>query len=300
MSSQSFFSDTIGIVGIGLIGSSIARAIKEKKLAQKIYLYDSSKDHCDQALELGIVDHICDSVSELTENCSFIFLCIPPGQFLDLGCKIGPLLKEGTILTDVGSVKKSIINQLTPYLKKNVYFVPGHPVAGTENSGPTAGFSSLFENRWCILTPPNDLTKEEEKAYDYVQAFWESLGTNVKRMSPEKHDLILGITSHLPHLIAYTIVGTAVDLEEDIKHDVIKFSAGGFRDFTRIAASDPTMWRDIFLGNKEAIIEILGRFTEDLTELQKAVRRGHGHQLFDFFSKTRKVRKEVIESGQSQ
>src|SRR5690606_8092847 len=224
-----------------------------------------------------------------------VFLCVPVGVVGDVARTIAPAIEPGAILTDVGSVKAAVIEQVAPHVPEGVHFVPGHPVAGTEQSGPDAGFAELFENRWCVLTPPPGTDPE---ACDRLEAFWRACGSHVERMDAEHHDLVLAITSHVPHLIAYNIVGTAADLEEVTQSEVIKFSAGGFRDFTRIAASDPVMWRDVFLHNRKAVLEMLGRFTEDLTALQRAIRWGDGETLLQVFTRTRAIRRGIIEAGQ--
>ncbi len=225
-----------------------------------------------------------------------VVLCVPVGAFAEIGQVIGPALKPGAVVTDTGSVKQSIIDSFQEWVPESCSFVPGHPIAGTEHSGPESGFAELFENRWCILTPSPDTNI---KAVEAVTKFWEAFGSRIEIMDPQHHDLVLAITSHLPHLIAYTIVGTADELGDDIKSEVIKFSASGFRDFTRIAASNPVMWRDVFLNNKDAVLEVLQRFTEDLTALQKSIRRGDGKYLFDTFTKTRSIRHEIIDQGQA-
>jgi cyclohexadieny/prephenate dehydrogenase len=229
------------------------------------------------------------------KDADLVVLASPVGAFAALAEAVKPHLKKGAVLTDVGSVKSSVVDQMRPHLPHGIHFVPAHPIAGTEHSGPDAGFAELFENRWCILTPVDGTDKA---AVDKLAAFWRAIGANVEVMSPQHHDLVLAITSHIPHLIAYNIVGTAADMEENVRREVIKFSASGFRDFTRIAASDPTMWRDIFLHNKDAVLEMLGRFTEDLTSLQRAIRRGDGDTLFDLFSRTRAIRRNILDAGQ--
>lgn len=288
--------DKITIIGMGLIGSSIARAAKKAGLAKKIIAADISQDVCDKVKEMGIADVAMADISQSVVGSELVILCIPVGAFDKIGELIGPMLKPGAVVTDVGSVKNSIIKAFVPWLPDSCHFVPGHPIAGTENSGPESGFSELFDGRFCVLTPTPDT---DIKAVEKVTKFWEGCGSTIEIMNPEHHDLVLAITSHLPHLIAYTIVGTADDLEEDIKSEVIKFSASGFRDFTRIAASDPVMWRDVFLNNKEAVLEILQRFSEDLTALQKSIRRGDGQYLFDTFTRTRAIRRQIIDQGQA-
>ncbi len=286
----------ITIIGMGLIGSSIARNIQKHKLAQTLIAADINEDVCNDVIELGIADYVTDDLARSVKDSDIIVLCVPVGAMSSVVRSIALNLKEGAILTDTGSVKASVIKAIEPFLPVGVEFVPAHPIAGTEFSGPKAGFLELFNGRWCILTPlPNTSIKAVEK----ITHLWEAFGSNVDIMTAEHHDLVLGVTSHLPHLIAYTIVGTANDLEDDIKSEVIKYSASGFRDFTRIASSDPTMWRDIFLNNKLAVLEILQRFTEDLTELQKAIRKGDGDYLYKRFDETRVIRKEIIDIGQA-
>ena len=284
----------ITIIGVGLIGSSLARAIRERGLAEHLVAADVSASVCDKVRELGLVDTVIADVQKGVMGSDLVIIATPVGSYGSVMEKIAPALKPGAIVTDVGSVKKVVMESVIPHLPDSVHFVPGHPLAGTENSGPEAGFAALFDGRWCILTP---LAETDIRAVERVTQLWEALGSVIEIMDAERHDLILGITSHLPHLIAYTIVGTANELEDETKADVIKYSAGGFRDFTRIAASDPTMWRDVFLNNKDAVLEILQRFTEDLTAMQKAIRRGDGTYLHDVFTHTREVRREVIELG---
>lgn len=287
--------EKVTIIGFGLIGSSLARVIRRDSLARHIVCVDKSEDVCRKALELGIADDATRFVKEGVQGSDLVVVAVPVGACKDVAVEMRSCLKAGCIVTDVGSVKQSVIDAFKPHIAENVHFVPGHPIAGTEHSGPEAGFDSLFEGRWFIATP---LPSTDIRAVEKVVQLWEACGSRVEIMEPHHHDLVLGITSHLPHLIAYTIVGTATDMEDDVRNEVVKFSASGFRDFTRIAASDPTMWRDIFLHNKEAVLEILQRFTEDLTGLQKAIRRGEGDVLYDFFQRTRNIRREVIEAGQ--
>jgi cyclohexadieny/prephenate dehydrogenase len=245
--------------------------------------------------ELGIVDRVVETNAEAVRDADLVILCIPVGACGAVTAEIGPHLKPGAIVSDVGSVKGAVVREMAPYIPAGVHFVPAHPVAGTEHSGPDSGFAELFINRWCILTPPEGVAAE---ATERLRAFWAGLGARVEIMTPDHHDLVLAITSHLPHLIAYTIVGTADELAQVTESEVIKFSAGGFRDFTRIAASDPTMWRDVFLNNKEAVLEMLGTFTEDLSKLTRAIRRGDGEALFDHFTRTRAIRRGIVEIGQ--
>jgi cyclohexadieny/prephenate dehydrogenase len=287
--------NTIAIIGPGLIGSSIARAARAQGAVRTIVASSRSPETRQRVVELGLADKIVATNAEAVEGADLIIVCVPVGVCGTVAEEIGPHLKAGAIVSDVGSVKASIVRDMGPHLPKTVSFVPAHPVAGTEHSGPDAGFAELFENRWCILTPPEGT---DPKAVDQLAAFWRLLGANVEVMTPEHHDLVLAVTSHLPHLIAYTIVGTADELEAVTRSEVLKFSAGGFRDFTRIAASDPVMWRDVFLNNKEAVLEMLGRFNEDVAALTKAIRRGDGEALYDHFTRTRAIRRGVIEAGQ--
>lgn len=286
----------ITIIGFGLIGSSLARGIIEKKLADCIICVDQSKEVCDKILSMGLADDATTDPALGVPGSDLIIFCVPVGAMAMVADQIAPYLEEGAIVTDVGSVKESVIEALQPRLPSHIHLVPAHPIAGTEFSGPEHGFAELFINRWCILTP---LQHTELKPIERVTKMWESLGSIVEIMEPQHHDLVLGITSHLPHLIAYTIVGTATDLEDDIKSEVIKFSASGFRDFTRLASSDPTMWRDVFLNNKEAVLEMLQRFNEDISTLQKAIRKGDGDYLYRYFTDTRDVRQKIIEVGQA-
>lgn len=286
----------ITIIGFGLIGSSVARAIIEKKQAESIVCVDQSQEVCNKALALGIADDATTDLVLGVQGSDLVILCTPVGAMEKIGQTIGRVLEQGAIVSDVGSVKNSVIKALQPLLPSHVHLIPAHPIAGTEFSGPEHGFAELFINRWCILTPQ---AHTELKAIEKMTLLWESFGSNVEIMEPEHHDLVLGITSHLPHLIAYTIVGTATDLEDDIKSEVVKFSASGFRDFTRIASSDPTMWRDVFLNNKGAVLEMLQRFTEDLTALQKAIRKGDGEYLYQHFTETRDLRNAIIDAGQA-
>jgi cyclohexadieny/prephenate dehydrogenase len=287
--------DQLTLIGVGLIGSSLARVARRQNLAKTIIAIDSSEEARKKIAALHLADRVTDDYADGVKNADCVILCIPVGACGSVMEKIAPSLKAGAILSDVGSVKGAIVSQIEPHLPKTIHFVPAHPVAGTEQSGPEAGFATLFNNRWCILTPPEGTDKD---AVTKLRSFWEGAGSNVEEMSPSHHDLVLAITSHLPHLIAYNIVGTAADLEAVTESEVIKFSAGGFRDFTRIAASDPTMWRDVFLNNKDAVLEMLGRFTEDLSALQRAIRWGDGEMLFDHFTRTRAIRRSIIEIGQ--
>ncbi len=285
----------LAIIGIGLIGSSIARAARQHGLASSIAIADASPAAMAEASRLGLGDSCGTDAAEAAADADLVILCVPVGAMGQVGAAIAGALKPGAIVSDVGSVKGSVVAQLGPHLPEGVHLVPAHPVAGTENSGPGAGFASLFHNRWCIITPPEGA---DPQAVETLRAFWAGMGANVETMSPERHDLVLAVTSHLPHLIAYNIVGTAADLEQVTRSEVIKFSAGGFRDFTRIAASDPTMWRDIFLNNKDAVLEMIGRFNEDLAALARAIRWGDGDALFELFTRTRAIRRGIIDSGQ--
>ncbi len=287
--------DTLAIIGPGLIGSSIARAARAQGAARSIVATARSPKTRKRVAELGIADKVTETNAEAVEGADLVIVCVPVGVCGGVAKEIGPHLKPGAIVSDVGSVKGSVVRDMGAHLPKTVHFVPAHPVAGTEHSGPDAGFAELFENRWCILTPPEGTDPEP---VEKLAAFWRLLGANVDTMTPEHHDLVLAVTSHLPHLIAYTIVGTADELETVTRSEVLKFSAGGFRDFTRIAASDPVMWRDVFLNNKEAVLEMLGRFNEDVAALTKAIRRGDGEALSEHFSRTRAIRRGVIEAGQ--
>jgi cyclohexadieny/prephenate dehydrogenase len=287
--------ETVAIVGVGLIGSSIARAAARSGAAARIVICDHDAAALARAEALGLGAAYTASVAEAAAGADLIVLCAPVGANAAIAEAMAPALKRGAIVSDVGSVKGAVVADVGPKLPEGVHFVPAHPVAGTEQSGPDAGFATLFQNRWVILTPPPG---QDPDAVEKVRAFWSALGANVEAMTPEHHDLVLAITSHLPHLIAYNTVGTAADLEEHLRSEVMKFSAGGFRDFTRIAASDPTMWRDVFLHNRDAVLEMLGRFTEDLTALQRMIRRGDGQGLFDLFSRTRAIRRSIVEQGQ--
>lgn len=287
---------TICLVGIGLINSSIARAARLHGLAARIVTLDSSEQACETALKLGIVDAAGTDPATLLAEADLIIVGTPVGAMGPVGQAIGPHLKVGAIVSDVGSVKMAVVRDLLPHLPEGVHFVPGHPIAGTEHSGPAAGFAELFQGRWCILTP---LPGTDQGAIDKVTRLWAAMGSMIEIMDPHHHDKVLAITSHLPHLIAYTIVGTASDLEGDLQQEVIKFSASGFRDFTRIAASDPIMWRDIFLGNKDAVLEIIQRFTEDLTALQRAIRWGEAETLETHFRETRAIRRAIIDAKQA-
>jgi cyclohexadieny/prephenate dehydrogenase len=283
------------IIGVGLIGSSIARAARKHGLADEIVAVDRDADVRARVTALGLADRVTGDASKAVAEADHVILCVPVMANAALAAAIGPHLTKGAIVSDVGSVKGAVVRDVSPHLPEGVAFVPAHPVAGTEHSGPEAGFAELFINRWSILTPPEGT---EERATQRIRAFWEAMGANVEIMTPDHHDLVLAITSHVPHLIAYNIVGTAADMEKVTQSEVIKFSAGGFRDFTRIAASDPTMWRDVFLTNKDAVLEMLGRFNEDLLALQRMIRWGDGDGLHELFTRTRAIRRGIIASGQ--
>jgi cyclohexadieny/prephenate dehydrogenase len=285
----------LALIGVGLIGSSIARAARAQGAVGSIVATARSAQTRKRVAELGLADQVAESNAAAVEGADLIILCVPVGACGAVAKEIAPSLAKGATVSDVGSVKGAIVRDMGPHIPKGVHFVPAHPVAGTEYSGPDAGFAELFVNRWCILTPPDDA---EQKAVDMLAAFWRLLGANVEFMAADHHDLVLAITSHLPHLIAYTIVGTADELQTVTRSEVLKFSAGGFRDFTRIAASDPTMWRDVFLANKDAVLEMLGRFNEDVATLTKAIRRGDGKALFEQFARTRAIRKGIVDMGQ--
>lgn len=287
--------ERVCIIGIGLIGGSIALRARRDGLAGHVVASTRRKETLARAQELGLADSYTTTVSEAVANADCVILCTPVGTFGNLAQRMAPHLKPGAVVTDAGSVKRSVVDQMKPHLPTGVHLVPGHPIAGTEQSGPDAAFTTLFDNRWCLLTPE---AGTDADAVAQLTAFWEGLGSKVDLMDPDHHDRVLAVTSHIPHLIAYNIVGTASDLEEVAQSEVIKFSASGFRDFTRIAASDPVMWRDVFLHNKEAVLEMLGRFSEDLSALQKAIRWGDGDLLFDHFTKTRAIRRGIIDAGQ--
>ncbi len=285
----------VALIGFGLIGGSIARAARAQGLATEIVATARSAKTRARVAELGIVDAVLESNAQAVANADLVILCIPVGACGEVAQEIAAHLKPGAVVSDVGSVKGAVVRDMAPHLPATAHFVPAHPVAGTEHSGPDSGFAELFINRWCILTPPQGTDPD---AVERLRAFWTAIGAKVEIMTPDHHDLVLAITSHLPHLIAYTIVGTADELAQVTSSEVIKFSAGGFRDFTRIAASDPTMWRDVFLANKEAVLEMLGTFNEDLSKLTRAIRRGDGEALFEHFTRTRAIRRGIVEIGQ--
>ena len=284
----------IALVGLGLIASSIALNIKGKKNRIKITGYSRTKKTREEARKINFCT-VCDNYEDCIKEANLVILCVPVGAMGDTMEKIAPYLSKSAIVTDVGSVKESVILEVQKKLPKGVFFVPAHPLAGTENSGPSAGFASLFENRWCILTPSKNVPIEIIKK---VKFFWEQLGSNVVEMDAKHHDLVLSVTSHAPHLIAFTMVGVADEFSKVTNSEVINYSAAGFRDFTRLAASDPIMWRDVFLNNKDAALEILGRFTEELFTLQKAIRKKDGEYLLKYFERTRKIRRSIISAGQ--
>ncbi|MCR4265502.1 prephenate/arogenate dehydrogenase family protein [Nitratireductor sp. ZSWI3] len=287
--------DKVALVGIGLIGSSLARVIRREGLAGELAISSRSKKTLDRVRVLELGDRYAADAAEAVRDADLVIVSVPVGASGAVAEAIAPALKPGAIVTDVGSTKASVIAQMQPHLPDTVHFIPGHPIAGTEDSGPDAGFAELFEGRWCILTPPEGTDAE---ALARLTTFWERCGAMVDRMDPGHHDMVLAIVSHLPHIIAYNIVGTADDLEAVTKSEVIKYSASGFRDFTRLAASDPTMWRDVCLHNSEAILEMLARFSEDLSALQRAIRWGDGEKLFEMFTRTRAIRRSIIEAGQ--
>lgn len=285
----------VALIGIGLIGSSLAHNIRAHGLARHIAITTRRAETLKRAEELKLGDSYHLDAAKAVRGADLVVLCVPVGSCGAVTKEIAGALKPGAIVSDVGSVKGAVVQQMRPHLPETVHFVPAHPIAGTEQSGPAAGFRELFENRWCILTPPDGTDLE---AIDRLKRFWEGCGSTVEIMTPDHHDLVLAIVSHVPHLIAYNIVGTAADLETVTQQEVVKFSASGFRDFTRIAASDPTMWRDVFLSNRDAVLEMLARFSEDLSSLQRAIRWGDGDTLFELFTRTRDIRRGIIEAGQ--
>ena len=287
--------DRVALIGLGLIASSIFWASKRNGVSGYVSGFARSKETRATAKKIGLCDEVFDTVEEAVKDADLVILCVPVGAMEQVMLDIAPFLKTGATISDVGSVKRAVIDAVEPHLPTHVKFVPAHPLAGTEHSGPESGFASLFDNRWCLLT---DHGSADKQAQNKVMSFWKSLGANVEFMDADHHDLVLAVTSHAPHLIAYTMVGVADDLGKVTDSEVIKYSAAGFRDFTRIAASDPTMWRDVFLSNKEATLEILGRFTEELFDLQRAIRTGNGDKLLNYFSHTRSVRRGIIEAGQ--
>ncbi len=287
--------ERIALIGIGLIGSSLAHVARRDGLCNHIAVSARTQRTLDTARRLGLADSVTLDAAEAAAGADLVMICTPMGAYEAVARAIAPVLKPGCIVSDVGSVKQSVIRDVGPRLPEDVHLVPAHPVAGTEHSGPEAGFPELFQGRWCILTPAEGT---EPDAVERIAELWRRAGMTIEIMDANHHDRVLAITSHLPHLIAYTIVGTATDLAENLKQEVVKYSAGGFRDFTRIAASDPVMWRDIFLANREAILELLGQFSEDLTALRRAIRRGEGDILMDVFTHTREIRRGVVEAEQ--
>ncbi|MGO7363608.1 prephenate/arogenate dehydrogenase family protein [Rhizobium leguminosarum] len=287
--------DRIALIGIGLIGSSLAYDIRRLGLAREIVVATRSPDTLKRAEELGLGDRYTTSSQDAVKDADLVIVSVPVGASESVAKEISASLKPGAIVTDVGSTKASVIAQMLPHMPDNVHFIPGHPLAGTEKSGPDAGFPGLFEGRWCIFTP---VAGTDEAALKRLRSFWESLGSKVDEMDAEHHDKVLAIVSHLPHIIAYNIVGTADDLETVTESEVIKYSASGFRDFTRLAASDPTMWRDVCLHNRDAILEMLARFSEDLAYLQRAIRWGEGDKIFELFTRTRAIRRSIVQAGQ--
>jgi cyclohexadieny/prephenate dehydrogenase len=285
----------VALLGIGLIGSSLAHAMRRAGLAAHIAGFARDHEILDRARSLGFADTLHDTPAPAVRDADLVVLATPVGAFGELAREIQPYLKPGAILSDVGSVKMAVIRDVSPFVPEGVHFIPAHPIAGTEQSGPEAGFAELFDGRWCIVTPP---TGANEISVATLKSFWQRCGSQVETMDAKHHDLVLAITSHVPHLIAYNIVGTADDLETVTEGEVIKYSAGGFRDFTRIAASDPVMWRDVFLNNREAVLEMLSRFNEDLSALQRAIRWGDGDMLFNLFTRTRAIRRSIINAGQ--
>jgi cyclohexadieny/prephenate dehydrogenase len=287
--------DRLALIGVGLIGSSIAHAARRHGLVAEIVATARTAKTRQRVVELKLADRVVETNAEAVRDADLVIVCIPVGACGPVAKEIGAHLKPGAIVSDVGSVKGAVVRDMAPHLPATAHFVPAHPVAGTEHSGPDSGFAELFINRWCIVTPPPGA---DPAAVERLAAFWSALGAKVATMTPEHHDLVLAITSHLPHLIAYTIVGTANEFAEVTESEVLQFSAGGFRDFTRIAASDPTMWRDVFLANKGAVLEMLGRFQEDLASLSAAMRRGDGETLFEHFTRTRAIRRGIVSIGQ--
>jgi cyclohexadieny/prephenate dehydrogenase len=287
--------DKITLIGIGLIGSSLAHIIRREGLAKTIVISTRSEATLNRARELKLGDEYVLDAGDAVKDADLVIVSVPVGSSEAVAKSIGPFLKAGAVVTDVGSTKASVVAQMAPHIPSTAHFIPGHPIAGTEKSGPDAGFADLFQNRWCILTPPVGTNEQE---IEKLTQFWQACGSKVDRMDPQHHDLVLAIVSHLPHLIAYNIVGTADDLETVTESEVIKYSASGFRDFTRLAASDPTMWRDVCLHNRDAILEMLSRFSEDLASMQRAIRWGDGDALFDLFTRTRNIRRSIIEAGQ--
>ena len=285
----------VALIGLGLLASSISLAMKRAGMSAKITGTARSKTTRDTAMKIGLLDEVFDSAADAVKGADLVVLCVPVGAMEAIAKEIAPHLAKGATVTDVGSVKGAVVNAVGPQLPDNVHFIPSHPMAGTEKSGPEAGFASLFDNRWCLMTP---LAGTDETAVARLAQFWTDLGANVETMEADHHDLVASVISHTPHLIAYTMVGVADDMTRVTKTEVVNYSAAGFRDFTRIAASDPTMWRDVFLNNKDATLEVLGRFTEELFALQRAIRTGDGDFLFDYFTRTRDIRRSIVDAGQ--
>ena len=288
--------DRVALIGVGLIGSSLARRIKRDGLAGHIAATALTQAELDTALRLGFVDSVSLSIPETVAGADLVMVCAPIGAYEAIGTAMAPALKPGAIVSDVGSVKQSVMRDLGPLIPEGVHFVPGHPIAGTEHSGPEAGFAELFDGRWCILTPPPGT---DRTAVERLAELWRRSGMTIEIMDPGHHDQVLAITSHLPHLIAFTIVGTATDLGTQIQQEVVKFAASGFRDFTRIAASDPVMWRDIFLNNRDALLDTCGRLQEDLAQLQRAIRWGEGEKIEGLIRRTREIRRKLIDAKQA-
>ena len=292
---MSVIFDRVALIGLGLIASSMFWGMKRGSLAGHVTGYARSKETRETADRIGLCDMISDTLEDAVKDADLVVLAVPVGAMATIAQAIAPHLKPGAIVIDVGSVKAAVIDAVAPHLPAEVHFVPCHPMAGTEHSGPESGFAELFDNRWCLVVPVEHSTPE---AVAQVERYWRALGSNTETMEVAHHDQVCAVVSHIPHLIAYTMVGVADDLRRVTDQEVIKFSAAGFRDFTRIAASDPTMWRDVFLTNKDATIEVLGRFTEELMALQRAIRTGDGDHLFDYFTRTRAIRRGIIEAGQ--
>lgn len=287
--------DRVALIGLGLIASSMAWGMRRAGLAGEIVGTARSAETRATAREIGLCDRVVETAAEAVKGADLVVLAVPVGAMEAVAEEIAPHLKPGATVTDVGSVKRAVISAVGPHIPEGVHFVPAHPLAGTEHSGPRSGFAELFDNRWCLIVP---VEGSDGQAVERLRSFWEGLGSNVEEMDADHHDLVLAVTSHAPHLIAYTMVGVADDLRRVTDSEVIKYSAAGFRDFTRIAASDPTMWRDVFLTNKDATLEILGRFTEELFALQRAIRTGDGQMLHDYFTRTRAIRRGIIQAGQ--
>ena len=285
----------VALIGLGLIASSIFWAVKRSGIANEVIGFARSSETRKTARRIGLCDCVCDTAIQAVQGADLVILCVPVGAMEELAKNISPALAKGVTVSDVGSVKRAVIDAVAPNIPDGVHFIPAHPLAGTEHSGPESGFAALFENRWCLLVPPEN---GDKAALAKLAAFWQGMGANVDQIDADHHDLVLAVTSHAPHLIAYTMVGVADDLRRVTDSEVIKYSAAGFRDFTRIAASDPTMWRDVFLNNKDATLEILGRFTEELFALQRAIRQSDGDHLHEYFTRTRSIRRGIIEAGQ--